>query len=124
MIFENTNNQDELYLAFLAGTVTYVLPLSDVGQIVTDIPRDMPAISLSDREENGGVVIFQDEEGLAALKVGRILGLVEIPPSCQYEMPAAARGPGNRWIGGVAFIKSIECLCYLLDRGRLRERFL
>ena len=110
-----------------AGTIPIVAMTANAFDEDVEKSRaaGMPEILLSGRRERGGgAVIFQDDAGLAALTVGRVTGIVQLPPSRQFEMPEQARSPKNRWIAGVAFIKSIECLCYLLDRGRLRERFL
>lgn len=125
MFLENTEGQEDLFLALLADGITYVLPLSDVGQIVSEVPQDMPEVFLSQqRARRGGTVIFQDDQGLAALTVERVTGIVQLPPACQFEMPEEARSPQGRWIAGVAFLKGPECLCYLLDCRQLRARFL
>lgn len=125
MMQESTAGQEELFLALAAEGVTYVLPLSEVGQIVAEAPQDMPEIFLSgQKKRGGGAVIFQDDEGLAALTVERVTGIVRLPPACQYEMPEEARGPLGRWIAGVAYLERDQKLAYLLDCRQLRARFL
>lgn len=125
MMLENTGGQEYLFLALSADGITYVLPLSDVGQIASEPPQDMPEISLSEhREHGGGTVIFQDDAGLAALTVERVTGIVQLPPACQYEIPEDARSPRNRWIAGIAYLESERKLVYLLDCRQLRTRFL
>jgi len=125
MMLDNTGGQEDLFLALSAGGTAYVLPLSDVGQIVSEAPPDMPEILLSGRRERGGgAVIFQDDAGLAALTVGRVTGIVQLPPSRQFEMPEQARSPKNRWIAGVACLEDGRELAYLLDCRQLRARFL
>jgi len=122
---DNPESQENLFLALSAGGIAYVLPLSDVGQIVSEAPQDMPEIFLAERPtRGGGAVIFQDGTGLAALSVERAAGIVQLPPSCQYEMPEEARSPRNRWIAGVAYLESERRLAYLLDCRQLRECFL
>lgn len=124
MTQENAGGQEDLFLALSAGGITYVLPLSDVGQIVSEAPQDMPEIVLSgNRERGGGTVIFQDDAGLAALTVGRVTGIVRLPPGCQYEIPEEARSPQNRWIAGIAYLDGDRKLVYLLDCRQLRARF-
>jgi len=125
MDFEDVGNPEETYMSFYAGGIAYVIPLADVGQIVAEVPQDIPQIQLSGKEGRGEcAVIFQDGQGLAALKVEKVTGLTRIPPSFQYELPEQARSPQNRWIAGVAFLESLRCLSYLLDCGQLRARFL
>lgn len=121
---ENICGQENLFLGLCAGGIVYVLPLPDVGQIVSKAPGDMPQIHLPGQKKHGGTVIFQDDLGLAALTAERLIGIVQLPPECQFEMPGEARSPRGRWIAGVAFWKSEECLCYLLDCRHLRTRFL
>lgn len=126
MIYESMDRQDEMYLAFHAGRLEYVLPLSDVGQVVADVPEDMQMILLPDTEkdeEESCFVIFQDDQGLLALSVGGMTGLVQIPSSCQFEIPAEARSSQNSWIAGAAFLRDTGGLCYLLDCRKLRKRF-
>jgi len=125
MMLENAGGQEDLFLALSADGITYVLPLSDVGQIASGAPQDMPEIFLSERRERGGgTVVFQDGAGLAALTVGRVTGIVQLPPGCQYEIPEEARSPQNRWIAGAAYLESGRKLVYLLDCRQLRARFL
>ncbi len=125
MIFESTDGQEEMYLAFHVDGLAYVLPLSDVGQIVAKTPEDMPEISLAGpKGRDDCAVIFQDDEGLATLAVGKVEGIVQLPPDCQYELPALARSPGNVWIAGVAYMENTGSLCYLIDCRKLRDCFL
>jgi chemotaxis signal transduction protein len=125
MVFERTRSQEETYLAFQAGEVGYVLPLSDVGQIVAEIPEDIPQVQItSSANTRECAVIVQDNQGLVALAVEKVTGLVQIPPNCQYELPVQARSMKNRWITGVAYLEGNERLCYLLDCRQLRGRFL
>lgn len=122
MIFESADRQDEMYLAFHAGIAAYVLPLSDVGQIVAEIPENMPVVPLAGEGQAGVcAVIIQDEEGLAALTVGKVTGIVQIPSSCQYEIPDEAKSPGNTWIAGAAYLETTGELYYLLDCRKLRK---
>jgi hypothetical protein len=123
MIFEDTDSQEEMFLAFSAGGISYVLPLADVGQIVVEVPKDMPEITISG-QKGGCAVIIQDDLGFTALTVGKVDGIVRLPPACQYEMPKEARSHNNRWIAGVAFAESSKKLCYLLDCRQLRARFM
>ena len=124
MTTEMADRQEEEYLAFSAGGIGYVMPLADVGQIVADIPEEMPEIPFAGRgAESPCAVIFQDQSGLAALTVGKVTGLVRIPSGCQYEMPEQVRTAGNEWIAGVAFLESSRSLCYLLDCRKLRKHF-
>lgn len=125
MIFESTDGQEEMYLAFHVGGLACVLPLSDVGQIAAKTPEDMPEISLhGSKADDDCVVIFQDDLGLATLVVGKVTGIVQLPPACQYEMPAQARSPENAWIAGVAFLEGTGSLYYLIDCRKLRSCFL
>ena len=122
---EKTDGREDLFLALRADTILYVLPLADVGQIVAAVPEGTPEIFLSDCEESGGgSVIFQDDQGFAALTAGKITGIVRLPPACQFEIPAPARSVRNRWIAGVALREETGELCYLLDCRQLRARFL
>jgi len=124
-MLENGCSQEDLFLALSTDGITYVLPLSDVGQIAAETPQDMPEIFLSERRERGGgAVIFQDDQGLAALTVERVTGIVQLPPACQYDLPEEARSPQNRWIAGIAYLESGRKLVYLLDCRQLRARFL
>ena len=125
MLMENTDCQENAYLAFQAGGISYVLPLSDVGQIVAEVPEDMPRIRLSGAKENEECsIVFQDDAGLAALTVWKVTGLVRISPAYQFELPRQARSEQNRWIAGAAYLESNGSLCYLLDCRQLRARFL
>jgi hypothetical protein len=80
---EHAGGQEEKFLAFSAGGISYVLPLSDVGQIVAEVPQNMPEISVSGTK-GGCAVIFQDDAGFAALSVEKVSGIVELKPSCQH----------------------------------------
>ena len=124
MLFENSDPQEETYLAFYAGSLGCLMPLPDVGQMVADIPQGVPALALDGQKpQRSCAVLFQDEQGLAALVIGKVVGLVQLPSSCQFEMPAAAKSPRNSWIAGVAYLKSEGGLYYLLDCRSLRARF-
>lgn len=124
MTLESMGSQEDMYLAFSARGTEYVLPLGDVGQIVAKAPENIPEIQLADcGTADACTIIFQDEDGLAALRVGDVTGLVHLPPTCQYEMPAETRTAQNRWIAGIAFIEEIGSLCFLLDCRKLRECF-
>lgn len=124
MTFENTGIQEEQFLLFSSGGISYVLSLSEVGQIVAEVPEEMPRVLLPGQQGGGScAIIFQDGKGLAALAADHVSGIVLLPPSCQYEMPAETRSPGNRWIQGVAFPEGSGGLCFLVDCRRLRERF-
>lgn len=119
MEFDSTDRQEELFLALRADGIGYVLPLADVGQIVAAAPESMDVIPLGAEGEAGCTVVFQDDQGLAALAAGRAEGIVRISPACQYEMPEQARSPRNGWIAGVAFLEG-SGLYYLLDCRKLR----
>jgi Chemotaxis signal transduction protein len=120
---EHAGGQEEKFLAFSAGGISYVLPLSDVGQIVAEVPQNMPEISVSGTK-GGCAVIFQDDAGFAALSVEKVSGIVELKPSCQHEMPEEVRTLDNRWLAGIAYVEKSGELCYLVDCRQLRARFI
>ena len=62
MMLENTGGQEYLFLALSADGITYVLPLSDVGQIASEPPQDMNRMREMSREITG---IIKDIEDIA-----------------------------------------------------------
>lgn len=123
-IFDSTEAEEELYLAFSAGGISYVLPLSDVGQVTADISGDMERIVLpGSAKEALCALIFQDDSGVCALLTDEVTGIVRIPASCQYELPEEACSRRNSWICGLAYLEQTKSLSYLLNCRKLRERF-
>ncbi len=122
MMEESINRQEEMFLSFRASGLDYVLPLSDIGQIAAVSPEGIPEIPLagpSDPEKCA--VVFQDGEGLSSLLVGKIAGLIQLPPASQFAIPQAARSRENSWIAGIACPESSGSLYYLLDSRKLRD---
>ena len=121
MIPESTDTRENLFLALSTNGITYVIPLSDVGQTVSEIPQQMPEVRLPGHTgDSRGAVIFQDDSGLAALTAGQIEGIIQLPPASQFEIPEEAQSPRNRWIAGAAFWEEERKLIYLLDCRQLK----
>jgi chemotaxis signal transduction protein len=124
MIFENADEQGEMYLAFSAGRLEYVLPLSEVARVAAEVPEEMQSISLPGSGAGRNcAVIFRDGQGLSALYAEKVTGIVQIPGRSQFEVPAEVRTSRNSWIAGTAWLKTTDSLCYLLDCAKLGERF-
>lgn len=102
---------EDSFLAFAYRKDEYVIPVSDV-EMVTETPPEGAHVLQGDA---ACFVISNVSGTLLAIGADTLHGLVNIQTGCQFDLPQAARSPGNEWIFGVADLGGENNAAFLLD---------